>query len=471
MRGSADDLNPDDGSQTQTSAGDLRGSRAGQHGRSVSQADGAVEAADGVLLVPSSDEAGGDIAAPSVVSPPVTDFDPELFQTEVAPILDRRPTRLYRFEPWEQRGIHVGSLVVLPEVEAGAAWLSNVFRNTPARSDAAGYVRPSLRMRSNWRTHALELAASGNLSAFSEFSSEDDRAYRLEGRGRVDVTRATNIEVLGLHDLSQESRGRIDSGGTARGRSDVTTDQAAAAFNARFNRLTLQLRGGITRQDYSDKDGIGTDPSRDVTVREEAMRVGWEFKPTLTAFAELAGDQRDHAQASISDGIRRDSAGERYRAGLSFGNRGNVVRGEASAGWGRQTPEDPRLGSIDGVLVDANVAWRIDGLNALLAQARSDVMETTLAGSSGAMARTAGIEWRHAFLRALIGSAGIAYAVRDYQGVSVKESDLTTALGLEYYLGPEAMIFSRYEHIDYQSTVAGGDWSGDELRVGVRLRR
>lgn len=399
-------------------------------------------------------------------------FDPELFQAEVEPILDRRPARLYRFEPYQQRGIRVGSFIALPEVEAGVAWLSNVLRGTPARGDGALYARPSLRVRSEWRTHALELGASGNVSSFADLSSENDRAYRLEAHGRLDVSRRTNIEVLGTHEQTQEARGRIDTGGIAgRGRSDITTDRVAAALNTRFNRLTVQLRGAVSSLDYGTVDGIVVDRGRDVRMHEQAVRAGWELKPALAVFAEVGLDQRSHAAPSASDGLRRDSDGERYRAGLAFGNRGNVVRGEVSVGWGRQTPEDQRLGSIEGVIVDANLAWRIDGLNAVLLQARSDVTETTLAGSTGALSRSAGVEWRHAFRRHVIGSAGIAYATRDYQGVDVTESDVTAALGLEYYLGPEAMMFGRYEHIEYRSSVPGGDWSGDELRIGVRVRR
>lgn len=410
--------------------------------------------------------AGGGLPAPGIV-----EFDPELFQAEVEPILDRRPARLYRFEPWQQRGIKAGSFVVLPEIETGAALLSNALREMRARSDMAAYVRPSLRVRSDWRTHALELGASGNFSSFADLSSENDRAYRLEGRGRIDITRRTNIELLGSHDVAQEARGRIDSRDGVRGRNDVTTDRGAASFGTRINRLELQLRGAITGQAYDDRSGGTVDPGRDVTEREAAVRVGWQFKPALTAFAEVGADRRTHAGASASDGIRRDSDGERYRAGLSFGNRGNIVRGEVSIGWARQTPDDVRLGGIEGMTVDANLAWRVDGLNAILLQARSDIAETTLAGSSGALARGAGVEWRHAFLRPLIGTAGVAYSARDYQGVDVRESDVTAAIGLEYYLGPDAMVFGRYEHTAYDSSVTGGDWTNAEVRIGLRVRR
>lgn len=417
-----------------------------------------------------ADEAD-DTSRPALSSATIpADIDPELIQAETEPLLDRRPTRLYRFEPWEPRGIRIGSFIALPEVETGGAWLSNVLRGTPARSDAAVYVRPTLRLRSDWRTHALEATVAGNASSFADLSSENDAAYRVEGRGRLDVTRRTSIELLGSHDVTQESRGRIDSGDGPDGRNDVTTDRVTAALNTRFNRLAVQLRGGLAREDYEDAPGAASDPGRDVKSRDGALRLGWAFKPTLTAFAEAGVNRREHAAANL-DGIRRDSDGERYRAGLGFGNRGSILRGEISVGWARQTPDDRSLRPIEGVVVDANLAWRIDAASALLLQARGDIAETTLAGSGGSLARTIGVEYRHAVLRPLIASAGIAYGTRDYEGAAVRESDVTTAVGLEYYLGPEAMIFGRWEHTAYDSTVPGGDWTNDEFRVGVRLRR
>ena len=95
---------------------------------------------------------------------PPAGYDQELFRAEIAPLLDRRPERLFRFEPWQPRGIRIGSFVMLPTVDVGGAALSNVFRSKPAQSDSAAEIRPTIVLRSDWRRHALELRASGNFT-------------------------------------------------------------------------------------------------------------------------------------------------------------------------------------------------------------------------------------------------------------------------------------------------------------------
>ena len=68
---------------------------------------------------------------------PPAGHDVQAFAVELEPLADRRTTALFRFEPWQPRGIRVGTFTLFPTVDLGAAWLSNVFRSKPARSDAA----------------------------------------------------------------------------------------------------------------------------------------------------------------------------------------------------------------------------------------------------------------------------------------------------------------------------------------------
>ena len=65
------------------------------------------------------------------------------------------------------------------------------------------------------------------LTYAADHPGEDDRAYQLEARGRIDVTRRTNIEVLTSYELGQEMRGSINAA-SALGDS-VTPDFAEAA--------------------------------------------------------------------------------------------------------------------------------------------------------------------------------------------------------------------------------------------------
>ena len=407
---------------------------------------------------------------------PPAGYDAELFRSESTPLIDRRPERLFRFEPWQPRGIRIGNFIVLPSVDMAGVSVSNIFRSKPARADQAFDLRPTVIMRSDWRTHAVEFRATGGFSYFDNFPREDDRAYSLEARARIDITRQTQLSGLALHELYQESRGTLAqrvSGGAQR--ADVTSDQTALLLNHRFNRLSVELRGTTLQRDYTDTtapDGtVTSNRDRNLTATEQAVRVAWAFKPTFQVFGETAVNQRQFEAVSIIDGISRNSTGERYRLGVSFGNTSQILRGEVSLGYGEQTPDDRRLSTINGMIIDANLAWRVNALNAMLFRASTDVVETTVAGAAGGFARRGALEWRHAFLKPLIGTASIGYSATDYQGNGISENLTESAFGLEYYLAPEAMVFGRLQHSTYRINSGIGNWDGDEIRVGMRLRQ
>ncbi len=447
--------------------------------------DGPVQDQDGAIATgePISPQDGGDATINdsrsaddiAIFENPPAGFDPRLFQAEVDPILDRRPERLFRFEPFDPRGIRLGNFVLLPEAELGSSYVSNVFRSSRARSDIAFDVRPSARLVSNWRTHALEFRATGSFSRFNEFTTENDRAYAIETRGRLDLSRRTNIEALVSRDVAQESRSSISAPATAANRADITTDRFAATLNHRFNRLSLQLRGSVSEAAYGASEAVGggsiSNDDRDLRATEETVRTTWEFKPALFTFVEAGLNQRDYKTAALSDGIRRNSIGERYRIGISFGNVGARVRGEISTGYGTQHPDDARLRDISGILFDANLAWRYDALTSFMFTARTDVTETTLANSGGAFSHQLGTEARHAFKRNLIGSAGLSYTTQDYEGVSLNEHEWKSTLGFEYFLNHAVILFGKYQHTAFSSTDNSRNYNADEVRIGARVRQ
>jgi len=412
-----------------------------------------------------------DIAA---FSRPPAGYDPYLFQIELEPLADRRTGGLFRLEPYVARGVRIGSFVIFPEAELGLAATNNIFRSSPRQDDHALEARANVRAVSDWRAHAMELRASGFASFHDAHPTEDDRAYTLEARGRLDLTRRTNVEVLAARQLDRDVRSLVDSPTAAAARGDIETTRAAVALNHRFNRLSLQLRGSIADTDFapvaSAGGGIILNDERDSTRREGAFRTSWALNRRFDVFAEVAVNDREY-HAAPADGILRSSTGERYRVGIAFAPTGTALRGEVSTGWGRQQPGDARLGGIDGVIVDASLAWRATPLTTFLLTARSDFVDTTATGSAGGLSRLVGLEARHALRRHLIATAGIRYAVTSYEGIDVTEQELSGELGLEYYLGRDTILFGRYQHVVYERSTPMSDYTADIVRVGVRVRR
>ncbi|MBX9861231.1 MAG: outer membrane beta-barrel protein [Hyphomicrobium sp.] len=405
-----------------------------------------------------------------VFANPPAGHDPLLFQIEdIDPIeTDRRPARLARFEPYDPVGIKIGSFVFFPEIEIGGLATNNVLSSPTPSSDIAAEIRSTSRFVSNWTRHAVELRGTTVSSFYDEFATEDDRAWGVEARGRLDITRRTNLQGLASHDLSQESRSGIDAN-TAGERADVTVDRANLALNHRFNRLSVQLRGAITDTAYSDANGI-SNADRDTLETTQTGRATWEFKPTLSVYAEQEWNQRDK-EATPPDGISRSSKGTRTRIGLDFGATGAILRGTISAGYGQQNPDDSRLKEVDAFLFDANLAWRPSEITSFLLTAQSDIYETTTELSGGVITHTVGLEARHAFRRYLIATAGLAVTNYDYDATTIRENELITYLGAEYYASPELVLFTRYQHLNFDSNEVNRDYDSDEIRVGARLRR
>ena len=412
-----------------------------------------------------------DVAA---LGPGGAGFDPLLLQAEeINPVFSDRPLRTFEPDPFAPLGVRLGSFMLFSSVEADGDYNSNLFASPVPLGDVALEVRPAVRLASNWSAHAIELRASGDLSYHDKYQSEDDRAYLVESLGRLDVTRRTNLQGALSREYAQESRNAINatSAGT---RPNITVDRARAAFNQRFNRLSVQLRGGIVDTSYSTDvfDGVvESNADRDYTLYEEAMRPQWEFTPTFFLFTDIAFNQRNYSIPAFTDGIIRTSTGERYRAGVSFGNVGEFLQGEVSLGYGRQTPDAAQLEVIDGLLLDANLTWRVTPLTSLLLTASTDVAETTTDDSGGVMERNYAAEARHSFQTRLVGIAGLGLFTRDFVGAGIHEDQLTAATGLEYYLSRQAVLFGRYQHTVFDTTTPDGNYTVEEVQLGVRLRQ
>lgn len=406
---------------------------------------------------------------------PPAGYDALAFQIEqIDPLNDRRTDRLFRFEPYDPRGIRIGSFVLYPETELGVLSNNNLYRSSTPRADWSWDARGTARLVSDWRTHAFELRATGRTSYYERFSTEDDRNLAIEARGRLDVTKRTNLEGALSHTIDKDVRALIDAPTNAARRGDITTDRAALTANQQFGRVTVQLRGAYADVNFADVQAVNgsliSNAARNYTQSDAVARTSYALNRQAAVFAEMALRERDYTVAA-GDGFLRSSTSDRYRLGLTFSPLGAFWRGEVSVGYGTQTPKAAGLPTMDGFLVDASLAWKMSTITSLLLTVRSDFYDTTAAGSPGTLSREAGLELRHAFHRNLIGTVGAKYAVSPYTGLSLEDKLFTGEAGLDYYLNGNTSIYGRYQHLEFRSTDATRNYDADIVRVGLRWRQ
>ena len=146
--------------------------------------------------------------------------------------------------------------------------------------------------------------------------------------------------------------------------------------------------------------------------------------------------------------------------------------GEIAAGWGQQQPIDDDLSTISGPLLNGDLIWMPMPSTKLEFLARSEINETTLEDSAGAIDHFFELSLQHAFWRYLVLGVYASYEVADF--VDDPEIDRRVKFGAtgEYYFNPVLSVYARYEHTNFTSTPdAASNFVEDELKVGLKLRR
>ena len=185
-----------------------------------------------------------------------------------------------------------------------------------------------------------------------------------------------------------------------------TTVGGTFGFDQNFNRL--QVSGGATvdRTDYQWSkltDGTSTsNDDRNFTQYGGVGRVSYEVLPGLKPFGEVQGDTRVHDLYLDRNGYARNSTGGYVKAGSSF-EFSRLLTGEIAVGWAERTYVDPRLPRLQGLLTTASLVWTATPLTTAKYYTDTQLVETTLPGTSGILVRTHTFEVDHDFRRWLTG--------------------------------------------------------------------
>lgn len=385
------------------------------------------------------------------------------------------PREVEEVDPYAPLGVRFGSFLLFPELKTESVYHDNIFLSpSNPEGDWALALIPSLSARSDWNRHSLEGTVSGVHSFHERFSSEDDETFSAQTTGRIDVRRTTNIVASAGYTQELEDRSSNDFPANAEERPETRTTEGSLEGNHTFNRVTLTLRGEVSEQDFDDalaSDGtVINNDDRDYTERRLVGRLAYELQPGIAAFVEASGNERDFAQAVDDNGVISNSSGHDVQGGLSFKLSGKLT-GEASAGYAIQTPDDPTLKNVDGLIFNAGLEWKATGLTTVRFDANSEVAETVQTGSAGSITRAMELSVEHRPHRHVVLGASLGYERETFSGISQTDEEWTTGLSGEYIFTPSVALTVNYEHLKSKSNVPGSDYDTNEVRMGLRLRR
>jgi hypothetical protein len=382
--------------------------------------------------------------------------------------------RVQEVDPYAQVGYRVGNLNLYPSIQESIGYDSNPNRLAPpAKGSFVSRTEGELRLQSDWSNHELAGFLRGAYSVYPEVKGAD----RPEGEGalrlRLDASRDTKFDVEGHYRLDTQRPGSPELNAPVTKRPLVSSFGASVGATQSFNRLQLELRGGVDRTEYEDAQlpsgAILRQSDRNVTQYNVRLRAGYELTPGVKPFVDVLADTRAYDQRIDDAGFRRSSDGLGVKAGSTF-EITRTLTGEASAGLQTRRYDDPRLRELRGPLLDAALIWSMTPLTTVRLRAQTTVEETSLAFSSGALTQRATVEVQHDLRRNLSLIGALTVGETDYRGVQLREKGLTASARVEYKLTRAVVLRASFTHERLKSTAPGSDYTANTFLVGLRFQ-
>jgi hypothetical protein len=378
--------------------------------------------------------------------------------------------------PFDPLGIQVGTLNFRPAMEYSRGYDTNAPRNStgPTASSWYNIYAPELLIASNWARHELTASLQGAYYSYDTNHGLDRPSADAKANARIDVTSRTRIELEGRYRLFTDNPGNPDIQVGLVRIPIAMTYGATGGFGHRFNRFDVVLKSTVERTVYNDSEFIdGTTASnagRNFNRYGSQLRTSYELTPGVKPFVEIGGDLRKYDLEIDAGGVNRTSQGYTGKAGTTF-ELSRKLTGEVALGYLGRIYTDPTLEDIRGPSFDASLTWLASALTTVKFTAATAVMESTLAGVSGAFTREVGAQVDHAFRRWLTATLRVTRGFDDYVGSPREDIRYVAAAALAYSLTRELRLKGEYRNEWRHSNIPGNDFFAHVWLVGLRLQR
>lgn len=391
------------------------------------------------------------------------------------PDVPSRPPRRRQNEgdPYAAPGLELGGLKLYPQLELDAVYTTNVGQSAAAAEDDFGLgLKPSLRIESDWSRHAFSAEASGDFIFYGGDGDDDESGIDLSALYRLDIRRSTRATIEGRYDLTQTGSADSEVPDTAVGDRTDHRMETAVSLAHDGGRIEGRIRAGLVRAVYEDVDlsGGGSEDNgdRDYLEPSAAARVTAGSYSAVRPFVEAAYVPRIHDRRTDRNGLKRDSDGYRFKAGVSFTG-GPIWQGEVAALYAIRNFADPTLDTLDIFGLDGTLTWTPDELTAVALRFGTDLTETTDPTRGATRSWTAGVDVRHALRENVDLVAGFAVVADDVS--SGTDVTWSSNAGVEWQVNPYLAWTAGYDATWFDSSAAGGDYDEHRISTGLVIRR
>jgi len=378
------------------------------------------------------------------------------------------PVKTRQQPGYEPVGIRYGSWMLNPSLISGGFYDSNVFSsNTMKRSDIAAMFEPSLRARTLWDRHGMDITLDAQQMVYHGNPGLDQTNASLKGTGWFDIAHdlavLTNFKIAHLN----VGVGTLSSPTGAVQPTPYNLMSGDVTLRKEFNRLTTSVGFRTDSYDYgSTRAQNGTvinQDNLDGQIYSLHGRADYAFSPVLGWFTGVEGNQRNIRGTPTQT---LDSQGYRALSGITVGL-GNLISGEFGAGYVQQRFVDPTIGTIEGPSYRAMLTWRPTRLLDVHFKAEQLVTQTSDTSSTGVLANAVQLGLDYELLRNVIVSVAGGYESDRFFGQARKDHVISSDANIKYLLNRFGAISLYHRYTLRNSDIPAFNF--DKHQVGINV--
>lgn len=388
--------------------------------------------------------------------------------------LDVRRRHRPAFDPV---GIPLGSWRLYPSIAADAGYESNLFGDGDDPTSAPFVeLRPAAALEATPSWGQLRLDASGRFTRFIGHSQANETAFAVAGYARYDLDSDTGLE--GGADFAQMIE-RRDSSGFPDGRVEpVRYLQTQVYGRATHQAGDLRVTGAVdyTIFNFHDTKALTADDTvssiidqdiRDQAVLRGDLRADYTVTPGIAVFA------RGVVQ-SIHDRIAEIAPGEPNLGGKAYTvlggialNGSGLVRGSIGVGYVWRDFGNASAPNINGLAVNADIAYFATPILTLSAQASRTVEEAVLQEAAGYVSNAVGVAADYEVKRWLIVHADAGFRYNDFRVNPRTDKIFNASLGATYNVDRRIAFTGSLSYVD--RSIANDPFAASYNDITVRL--
>ena len=366
-------------------------------------------------------------------------------------------------------GIRVGDFRLSSAIVASEYYDDNIYVTQDNKvDDYVTLLTPTFAAQSLWNRHQLKFGAGGEVARYARNSSENSEDYWVNGSGRYDFTKRTNVFAGAGASRKHEDRVTpVAVFGVEPTLYDERRAHAGLATGA--GAWSVRLAGTYDRLDYRNvRTTFGTLNNDDRDRKQDGVgaRLGYAASEQWTLFVQSNSDRRRYDKTVDDYGYQRDSKGYSAVAGFQY-RRVKALSAELYAGRLKQTYDDSRFADVSEPDFGGRLNWRVAARTTLSAYLDRSLEETTLPGASGYLYTLGGVRADHGFNPDWAVHAYYGRAKSDYQGLDRQDDYDDAGVGVTRNVTPGLSFSAEYRYLKRDSNIAGDDFTRNQVFLSV----